>query len=210
MNIAITRGAFSNNIKNIFSGALKQNTIIIPQAKSENINLNEFDLFVFSGGTDISPWIYKERNRNCYFVDENRDIFEIRLLKYVLKNNKKVFGICRGHQLINAVLGGSLYQDLSEINNLNHISNHEIIEINNGIVPRNFKFTNSLHHQAVKKIGELLTATTVYKGCIESTENEQIITVQFHPEIMPYNKRFFKDILNWAKISQKSLYDKWN
>jgi len=175
--------------------------------------LNTFDLIVLSGGSDISPIIYNEDNRNCHIASEEKDRFEIDIIIKSIRLNKKLFGICRGHQLINAVLGASLYQDLSEMpsNHYNDIDTGRHILQNNpalprSIVPRFFKEVNSLHHQAIKSPGIFLDTTTMCNCSIESTENDQIITVQFHPEVLSHSATFFNYVAEWSKFRFRNLY----
>ena len=72
-----------------------------------------FDGFVFTGGPDIAPERYGQAPLpECGETIPGRDALETKLLSAVLGRNKPVLGICRGLQLINTVLGGTLYQDL--------------------------------------------------------------------------------------------------
>jgi len=203
MKIAVTSGAFDFHIHSIFAHKFKLPTSIINKIPDDT-----FDLYVFSGGADISPKIYKQDNTSSYGINLIRDKFELALLYRAIRHNKKIFGICRGHQLINAALGGSLHQSISNIYS-NHGSQHELKKINDGIVPSCFDITNSLHHQAVKIPGKHLVVTSEHNGCIESTENNQIITTQFHPEIMADSGLFFTKLIEWAsKPLDINIYNK--
>ena len=72
-----------------------------------------FDGFLFTGGHDVNPALYGQTpSALCQEVCEARDNMEKILFPLVFERNKAVLGICRGAQLINAVLGGTLYQDL--------------------------------------------------------------------------------------------------
>jgi putative glutamine amidotransferase len=207
MKIFITQGTFEHNLFCIFE-SLGHNPKIIAQ-NTKGYNLDDFDAFVLTGGGDINPSLYYEKDKTCYGVDNGRDLFERSIIYYALKTSKKLFGINRGHQLINVTLGGSLYQSLLEIDSCLHENKHFIKEVNPGIVPTIFKnLVNSNHHQAVKDVGILLTVTSIHKGCIESTENDQIITVQFHPELM-YGKNgvdFFNRLSVWMAKKPINLY----
>ena len=76
--------------------------------------LSRFDGFLFTGGHDVDPRIYsQEKTSLCGDLAPGRDAMERKLLKLALEKNKPVFGICRGLQLMNAVLGGTLYQDIA-------------------------------------------------------------------------------------------------
>lgn len=157
------------------------------------------DLIVFSGGEDINPILYGEDNRHSYF-NADRDLLELEILRMGIALGKKLLGVCRGHQLINAHLGGKLVQDLRSDLKINHPGFHKLKDIaENSFAGRYFSSgVNSLHHQGVIKAGEGLNVTSFYGGVIESTENENIITVQWHPEFMGDSYDFFENIKLWS------------
>jgi putative glutamine amidotransferase len=160
-------------------------------------------LVIFTGGEDINPAIYGQANKYSRF-NPLRDTAEIEVLRRALDMNKKILGVCRGHQLINAYLGGILVQDIGVQLNTIHDSDHnlEIVDAG-GVIPNLFQFdVNSIHHQGVVKPGEGLTPTTYWKGIYESTESRDILTVQFHPEWM-------EDINNTSKLSLWSYLNVW-
>lgn len=166
--------------------------------------LDDANLIIFTGGEDINPKIYGQENTHSG-VNPARDSAEVEVLKYALSLHKKVLGICRGHQLINAYLGGSLVQDLEALLNVRHPAWHKLVPINDGgIVSEIFNEVNSIHHQGVRTVGQGLTATTLYRGVIESCESQDIITTQFHPEFMQTkeSKLFFNYIKKWASIGE--------
>jgi len=159
-------------------------------------------LVIFTGGADINPEIYNQKNTYSYF-DPKRDEAELKVLEFALKLNKKILGVCRGHQLINAYLGGELVQDINRDLNQYHGSGHKLIFLEqDSLIKKMFKRVNSLHHQGVIKAGEGLIPTSEYKGVFESCESKDIITVQFHPEFMTWNsdaEKFFKFINDWKE-----------
>lgn len=160
----------------------------------------EFDGFLFTGGHDVSPEMYGERiSDKCGKCCIMRDTMEKLLLNEVLKANKPVLGICRGIQIINTVLGGTLYQDLpsqkpSEINHHQtppyDIPVHNVNIIENtllyNIIKKDELSVNSYHHQAVKELSPILT-TMAYSpdGLIEAVgikDKKFVLAVQWHPE----------------------------
>jgi len=166
-------------------------------------------LVIFTGGSDINPAIYGQANKYSHFVAE-RDTAEIEILRRSLSSGKKIFGVCRGHQLINAYLGGTLVQDITAQLNVIHDSDHELEIVDaGGIIPNVFSGkVNSLHHQGVVKCGEGLTPTTYWKGVYESTENKDILTTQFHPEWMDNHDNslginLWKFLATWAHLSEE-------
>ena len=72
--------------------------------------------FLFTGGQDVAPAVYQEEtSRHCGEICENRDDMEGYLLKKAVALDKPILGICRVIQLLNAVYGGKLYQDLGQV-----------------------------------------------------------------------------------------------
>ena len=83
---------------------------------NDDVSLKEtahyFDGFIFAGGDDLNPELYHQAKAEyCGKLNQKRDEMEPKLLKNVLEADKPVLGICRGIQLLNACLGGTLYQD---------------------------------------------------------------------------------------------------
>ena len=154
---------------------------------SEVINL---DCVIFVGGEDISPYIYGEKPLFCDYWNNERDVFEYQCFSEAIENEKIIIGVCRGHQLINALLSGTLYQDIYAQGFKNHGKNHEIrwrIPQEN-MLTKIFPYTNSMHHQGIKTLGNGLIAIANTKdGLIESTisPEKKILTFQFHPEALP-------------------------
>ena len=152
------------------------------------------DGLMLIGGPDIEPELYGETKFNdTVKVDPIRTAFEVPLVKAFIDRKKPIFGICRGFQLINCVLGGTLYQDIVQQLGYIHIGTNAIlrhdITAEKGSVLYNLfgeKFkVNSYHHQVVKDLGKGLKVTArSIEGLIEGFEHESlpIFGVQFHPE----------------------------
>ncbi|WP_083488435.1 gamma-glutamyl-gamma-aminobutyrate hydrolase family protein [Liquorilactobacillus aquaticus] len=163
------------------------------------------DGLFFTGGPDVLPTFYgEEPHTKMGFSDIQRDRLELRLAKKALAVGKPMFGICRGMQVINTALGGTLYQDLdSEYDgNADYLIKH--FQAAPSAEPTHYVkiepetrlyklygsrwLVNSRHHQAVKKIGAGLKITaTASDGVIEGFESEngkQIFGVQWHPEML--------------------------
>jgi putative glutamine amidotransferase len=164
----------------------------------------ELDGLVLQGGTDISPQMYGEEPlRPEWSGDPERDRYEIDLLNRFLDAKKPVLGICRGQQLINVALGGSLYQDTATQKAGAQL--HQDIAIYDGkyhhvdILPGTRLASlypgvgrakvNSLHHQAVHRLGKGLAveAHSADDGVIEALRHEgpqYVAGVQWHPEFL--------------------------
>jgi len=157
----------------------------IPELKLFQVgdNIHDYKLMIFPGGADVNPAIYKEKNTSS-FISVIRDTTELNILHQCINAGIKIFGICRGHQLINAATGGKLIQDL------HHEDTHEISWMQDHDVRSFFpNYVNSMHHQgySIPKISPDLTAIAVEPttGVVEvATDFKNILTVQFHPESM--------------------------
>ena len=152
------------------------------------------DALVLSGGEDVSPEYYGEEPLNeTVRINAPRDTSDMLLAREALRQKKPVLGICRGAQLLNVVLGGSLYQDIpSQIGEETvHAAGatHNIAVARGSILHKLFGedslAVNSYHHQAVKDPGAGVRVTArAPDGVVEAWEAPGIIAVQFHPEKM--------------------------
>jgi gamma-glutamyl-gamma-aminobutyrate hydrolase PuuD len=191
--VATAHPAFFNSFKNYIP-----HLEIVKSYK----DVKNYDLIIFTGGEDINPNIYGERNTYSNISNSSieRDSQELSILEKALELNKCIFGVCRGHQLVNAFLGGRLYQDLLFDTGRHHEGFHKIVWGSHPL--RNFfiKGVNSLHHQAVRRTGRGLYSIADYNGINEAciSETDRIITVQFHPEFMDGQQDFFDYLLKWA------------
>lgn len=161
------------------------------------------DGIIFTGGVDINPSCYGEeplKEINC--ITPSKDEYELGLFHKAYERKMPIFGICRGCQLINVGLGGSLYQDInSQIpGSFGHYPNNipenelfhsvKLVEGSklHGIMGSEVLKVNSFHHQAIKTLGKNLVVTAVSKDeiteAIESTEDRYLLGVQWHPECL--------------------------
>ena len=167
--------------------------------------VNGIDLLVLCGGEDIDPARYGEtRQSYCRASNLTRDAFEWEVLGAAVALGKPVFGICRGHQMINVFFGGTLYQDLAQEHGAAHPSTHFVQVMNDGylkpIFQSSYQEVNSTHHQAVKDLAPGFTvAATASDGVIEAIENKalNIRGVQFHPESLQGSDPKFAAIFRW-------------
>ena len=174
----------------------------------------EFDGFIFSGGVDVDPAYYGESVAfDSVEIDKERDDFEFALFREVIATGKPILGICRGEQLSNVVLGGSLHQHIeghrqSELNSVCH----QPVKIVPGtrlhaIVGKTDVYTNTFHHQAVKAVAPSLIASAYAEdGTVEAVESAThpfLLAVQWHPEMFYHEndeaKRIFDAFLDAAK-----------
>src|SRR5690606_17623115 len=88
-------------------------------------NMEEADIVLFTGGEDVSPSLYGEENV-LSFSNPDRDIYEKAMFEEACKNNKNIIGICRGSQLLTALNGGKLIQDVT--NHTSFVHNIRILD----------------------------------------------------------------------------------
>lgn len=169
----------------------------------EEADLNEiaqrFDGFLFTGGPDVEPGLYgQKKEKFCGEISPARDAMEMTLFRRVFALDKPILGICRGIQLMNVALGGTLYQDIptqapSQVAHrvlekplARHT--HEIfVEPDHpfGDLPLKL-MVNSRHHQAIEKLAPgLAVRAKAADGIIEAVfmpQKPHVRAVQWHPE----------------------------
>jgi len=158
------------------------------------------DGLLLPGGEDVDPFYYGQTpTEKCGAIVKQRDIAEMKMLEAFFATGKPILGICRGEQLMNVYLGGTLHQDIKEISGCCHnnwrrrsIGNHTV-NVCAGtklaeIMGKESFIVNSLHHQAVDKIAPVLVAGAISEdGIIEAVEHPDhrfCMGVQWHPEHM--------------------------
>ncbi len=148
------------------------------------------DGMVLLGGGDVSPNSYNETERaRLYGVDEFLDQFEITAVREALTINMPILAICRGHQVLNVALGGTLVQHLDATNEhrdtMHHVSIAPDSRIAHAMGTTN-PLVHSFHHQAIDRLAEHLNVVgTFHDGTIEAVEHATaswVVGVQWHPE----------------------------
>lgn len=157
------------------------------------------DGLLLCGGGDLDPALYGQESRGSQPPDRVRDQAELALFQAFYEAGKPILGICRGIQLINVALGGTLIQDLTPELRSFHTGKmdtvHSIRAVENSILHRLYGPlfpVNSSHHQAVDRLGRGLRATAWAEGGFpEAIElsGRPILGVQFHPERMSFGRR---------------------
>jgi len=157
------------------------------------------DALIIGGGNDIGPEHYGGDVEAKVKTDPDRDRLEIEWIHWALENKFRLLGICRGAQLINVVLGGTLHQDIRPLRK--HTYNRpgllptKQVRLNPDsllarVCGRAYLRVNSLHHQAIKEPGTDLRVVgrdlDQITQAVECTAVQQIIGVQWHPEYLLY------------------------
>jgi putative glutamine amidotransferase len=182
------------------------------------------DGVLLSGGNDISPQRYGQKpSPKIGSISDLRDGVETRIFENLLDSDKPLLAICRGHQMLNVHLGGTLYQDIPTDlpGSLNHESSTEAEDIEHqahelkidpdsklaAILETTSLLSNTHHHQAVNKLGSgLLVTARSEDGIIEAMETDDdrfIIAIQAHPEslgrVLPKWSKLFTAFVEEAK-----------
>ena len=200
--------------------------VLIPFFLNEEaleISLSQMDGILLPGGGDIEPhWYNGDDHPALRGMDRQRDQADLFAARYAVAHQKPLLAICRGHQVLNVALGGSMWEDVAS-----QVSN-EILHDTYGKLPRNalphtvdiqpdsklFRIigretspVNSIHHQGVHELGEGLVVTAVAPdGVIEGIElpgHPFAIGVQWHPECIihddPAMRRLFEGLVEASR-----------
>lgn len=221
-NVAFVKNGYCDGVNK--AGGL---AMIIPLSMDKDlldVVFETCDGFVISGGPDIDAKYYGENNLMFNGeISPHRDVLEIYLIKKAIEYNKPVFGICRGIQVMNVAMGGTLYQDIhSQIKDselIKHSQNapkwyptHDVLINRGSKIWESFKkdliSVNSFHHQAIKDIAPGFVVTSRSPdGIAESIEYDGhifAVGVQWHPELMWQQDntflKLFEDFVNCCKI----------
>ena len=189
----------------VCSGA-KIQWICMERLDEEMEILRSCDGLLLPGGADVNPARYGHPvSPKCGKIDGNRDEGEFRMLSAFYPTGKPILGICRGEQLLNVFFGGTLHQDIKEMQKCDHdvfskknLGNHRVSIAEGTKIFDIFRCrelrVNSLHHQAVDIPGEGLRISAVSEDgfieAVEKTDHPFCLGVQWHPEHMfPFSRK---------------------
>lgn len=179
--------------------------VILPfvseELAEETVNL--CDAILLSGGEDVDPAFYnQDPHQKLGSTIPLRDKVELALIKAAMEKRKPILAICRGVQILNVALGGTLLQDIpSQVSNsIQHTQTAErgrdthwaTIDVNSRlyeIIGVESVRVNSLHHQAIDRLADALKVTASSSdGIIEAVEQKNyadfLLGIQWHPESM--------------------------
>ncbi|MET3657897.1 gamma-glutamyl-gamma-aminobutyrate hydrolase family protein [Sporosarcina psychrophila] len=179
--------------------------MIVPVGLEQDVEqlIEMFDGLLLSGGNDINPMLFNEEPHEYLgVVSPSRDSSELELARRMLKTGKPILGICRGLQVLNVAVGGTLYQDLYKQNDspiLQHIQKapnthcSHYVQLDKGSLLESIAGSeriqvNSYHHQSLKEVPSDFKVTAVASDgiveAIESTHEQFVLGVQWHPEAL--------------------------
>ena len=187
------------------------------------------DGLLIPGGVDLDPRAFGETpHERLGRTDPARDRVELQLVRWAIDDQKPVLGLCRGLQVINVALGGTLYQDLEAQypNALKHdyFPNYgferdylaHTVTLTPGsrlhhALDAGSISVNSMHHQGIKVLGRSLApAATAPDGLIEAVEacdDSFLVGVQWHPEVFestePNTEHLFSDFITASRRSSR-------
>ena len=213
---------FINSVE--YAGGIPLILPYVEEMEDIKAQIDACDGIMLCGGMDIHPIYYgEEPHEKLGFVNSKEDEYQIKVARLSLNLHKPIIGICRGHQLLNIVCGGTLYQDMSEVP-LGTIKHDQIskryepyhsINIVKGTKLEKMlgssTLVNSLHHQCIKELGSGLKATAYSKdGIIEAIEmpgRDFVMGFQWHPEEMAAHKNemmlgLFKEFIEKSRKTE--------
>lgn len=195
----------------------------LSDASEAKAYVDRIDALVLTGGADVNPLLYNEEpDPKIGKIDPERDAFELALIREAWAQKKPIFGICRGLQLLNVAFDGSLYQDLSNYEDLkiNHIQEtpweyptHSVKVAQDSWLAEAIgteHIINSYHHQIVKELADVFKPVAWSEdGMIEAFESvdveQKVVAFQWHPEILvdvvPESQRIFSHFVELVKES---------
>ena len=222
-NLSLAQGYYQSVIR---AGGVP---LIIPPYEDTDLLINTLDTLdgiLLSGGGDINPlFLGEEPSQGLHSVNPYRDRQELMLVRLAANRQIPILGICRGIQIMNAALGGSLCQDIyteADGTPLKHsqemdrtFASHTINIAKDSLLYRIMRTeklpVNSFHHQAVKAPapGFRISATAPdgIIEAIESTEHKSMLGVQWHPECFILNHdRCMMPLFGWLIKEARSFH----
>ena len=208
--------------------------VILPLQTDPEIILQTIDAIdglVLSGGGDIdAAFLNEPPHPNIGIVSKERDIFDLTLIRLAVDKQLPMLCICRGHQMLNIAMGGDIWQDIVEQQQLRpevhdqkeerHLPSH-LVRIEKDsylsrLLGRCEIEANSFHHQAARAVAPgFRSVATTDDGINEAIESltppQRIVSVQWHPETMAaagelIMMKLFDNIVNEAALYRRARY----
>ncbi len=185
--------------------------------------VSELDGIVFSGGEDFDPGFFgAEKHPNLEYVNDKRDLYDLTLFKLASDRNVPILGICRGLQLMNIAMGGTLYQDIpsEKPSDIDHRPNlggsylaHSVKLLPGSrahkLLGADSVMVNSLHHQGIWELAPGLKVSgwsnDSIPEVIEASPYRPMLAVQFHPEILSKKDSTFNNLFRFL-VEEAEVY----
>jgi len=173
--------------------------VAVHNARTRAVELGRMDALMLTGGGDISASYLRQEIAEPSLIvdtDSERDKWEFKATRHLLCSGKPVLAICRGLQVLNVALGGTLHIDIPGHDNFQR-ENIQPLRHSSKAVHR-FAAVNSSHHQALEKLGDGIEveAWSSSDGIVEQARlrsHPYAIGVQYHPERDPLYLSLFAE-----------------
>ena len=185
-------------------------TIKVRNAARDSVNLEEMDALLLTGGSDISPEFLSQPVPDPSVLEQGdlpRDRWEFAAVQNALERGLPILAICKGMQLLNVALGGTLRLDIPG-HNLPEQKSRDVQPLRNEIsATHRFEKVNSSHHQAIDRMAD---GCVVESWCASDDVIEQFrlldlpfgLSVQYHPERGSIYGPLFADFLTQIEARQ--------
>ena len=188
--VLTTQGSYTTEIHDLLT-ELSAKVHILASGDNLRLAYDQATHVLIPGGADIDPRLYGEKRTWARPVAPDRDAVESELVSWALAEGKPLMGICRGHQMIAAMAGGKLYQDIASDAKVLHSNFYHRIRLDTrsrlaGAVG-GWSLVNSYHHQAVRVVPPgWRVAAESFDAVIEAIEHPRlpVVSVQWHPEAL--------------------------
>ncbi len=184
----------------------------------DTFNSDDFDGVVITGGHDVDPVLYASQPEVVPRYDQERDAFESRMIEIALQRRLPLLGICRGAQLLNVRLGGSLFQELksrrSKTSNRWTVLPLKTLLLEPGTRLKTLLDCascriNSLHNQGMDRLGEgLRVSGRDLDGIVQGLEDPDrpfLVGVQWHPEFLFWQRRQMRLFRELVEVARQQL-----
>lgn len=194
--------------------------IIAPTTENIQEQLDRLDGVVLTGGADIDPSHYDgEHNESVYGVNRERDYYELELTRKAMQKKIPTLAICRGLQVLNVAMGGTLVEHIPDEyddsivhrgENYNKVEHLVSLNVNSRLAELlgHTEFVcASYHHQSVRRVAPGFRVVGISDDgvieAIESVDHPLVIAVQWHPEQSassdPIQQQLFNVFVDWAR-----------
>ncbi|EHJ52307.1 gamma-glutamyl-gamma-aminobutyrate hydrolase family protein [Streptococcus macacae] len=168
------------------------------------------DKLILTGGQNVDPVFYgEEKQTSDNDFNLERDLFEFALVEEALKQEKPIFSVCRGTQLMNIALGGSLNQEIEnhwQDQPTDYLSQNMLVTSGTALekIYGSSTSINSFHHQSIKRLADDLKiiaydpADNTVEAVISTNQDINFLGVQWHPELLLESRKEDKALFDYV------------